>query len=100
MAALDVAPQMLNMPTPEQLGVPLTPDASADADWANTRHRLTQLGAVSFNLERLSDGCHRFTCFLPTSNPGMTHRIEVKASNEAEAIRLALASAEEWERTK
>jgi hypothetical protein len=51
---------------------------------------------VCFHLEKLTPGGYRFSCLLPTAQPGRTHRIEAEAVTETEVVRLALAKAEEW----
>jgi hypothetical protein len=85
------------MPSPDQLGVALgKPSGSAGLDWAVVHHRLDQLGAVCFNLEKLPQGTYRFTCLLPTAQPGRTHRVEAVAASESEVVRLVLDRSEEW----
>lgn len=87
----------LVIPSPKQLGItPANTSAAAAVDWNATRRRLDRLGAVYFHLERLDAGGYRFTCLLPTSQRGRTHRVETVAATEADAIHLALAKAEEW----
>jgi hypothetical protein len=90
------APAALVMPSPGELGVAESRGRDGKADWNNARERLQQLGAIAFNLDQLGgEGC-RFSCFLPTASPSRTHHIEATAASESEAIRLALAKAEEW----
>jgi hypothetical protein len=88
-------PALLNMPSPEQLGV-ATARPAGDIDWDATHRRLDRLGALCFHREKLDRGGYRFTCLLPTSQADRTHRVEVVAATEAEAVRLALEKAEEW----
>jgi hypothetical protein len=92
-------PSVLTLPSPESLGVTASaaPNAS-DADWTAVLHRrLKGLGATCFQVEQLNPGSEcRITCLLPTRDPGRTHRIEARAASEAEAVRLALAQAEDW----
>jgi hypothetical protein len=94
------APQRLvplAMPSPEQLGISRPGSVASPAtDWTTAHQRLNRLGALSFHLEKLSTTGYRFTCFLPTSQPGKTHRVEAVAPAEAEVMRLALDKAEEW----
>jgi hypothetical protein len=85
----------MNMPSPTQFGI----EAKATSrltDWTAARQRLNQLGAVSFNLDQAPQGGYRFSCFLPTGQAGRTHRVEVTAASEADAVGLALDSAEAW----
>lgn len=90
-------PARLTMPSPGQLGItPAGARAAEAVDWNAARRRLDRLGAVYFHVEKLDAGGYRFTCLLPTRQPGRTHRVETVAASEAEAIRLALAKAEEW----
>jgi hypothetical protein len=89
----------LSMPTPEQLGVAAVRPADA-VDWASARQRLDRLGAACFQLEKSAPDGFRFVCLLPTAQSGRTHRIETRATTEAEAVRTALEQAEEWARGK
>jgi hypothetical protein len=50
-------------------------------------------------VQRPTQGGCKITCLLPTSRQGVHHRIEAQAANEAEAVRMTLARAEEWART-
>lgn len=85
---------LLQMPSPEQLGVvqanPVAPD------WAEAHRRFDQLGATCFQVERLPQGGCRVVCLLSTGRPDRSHRIEAEALTEAEAVRLALEKAEQW----
>src|SRR5207248_3046717 len=93
------------IPTPEELGVapaappPASqeapaPPAAAPVDWARTRTRLRELGAVSFQLEGLPQGRCRFACWLP--GPGGRERVEAQGGSEAEAVQLCLEKAARW----
>lgn len=85
-------PALVNLPSPEQLGV-----TSASAkDWGSTHARLEKLGVVCFQEQLLANGACRFTCVLPTPNGMQAHRIEAVASCAAEAEQVALAEAENW----
>jgi hypothetical protein len=89
-------PPPVTMPSPAQLGVsPLRP-AAAECDWTATRARLKELGAVGFQVDRLTGGGCRFVCWLPRPQPGATERIETLAGSEAEAVRLGLERAGQW----
>jgi hypothetical protein len=85
----------LNMPSPAQFGIEIR-EQSRLTDWTAARQRLNVLGAVSFNLDQVPQGGYRFSCFLPTGQSGRTHRIEATAASEADAVGLALDSAEAW----
>jgi hypothetical protein len=87
----------LLIPTPEELGVGdarATP--AAVVDWAEVHGRLDRLGVTCFQLEKLASAGCRVSCLLPTGQDNRAHRIEVEATSEAEAVRLALAKAGEW----
>lgn len=94
----------LVLPTPEELGVVAAPRAPAAAtptetqaavDWNDAHARLRRLGALRFDLERVSNG-HRVTFLLPTDRSDRTHQIEVAAATEAQAVQTALEQAEAW----
>jgi hypothetical protein len=91
-------PAPLTMPSPEALGVAVRPAASGP-DWTALHARMQELGAVSFHMDALPDGRHRFTCWLPQGQPGVTQRIEALAATEAEAVRLGLEQAGQSRRT-
>jgi hypothetical protein len=69
---------------------------TASIDWAAVHDRLDRLGATCFHLERLPQGAYRITCLLPTDQQGRSHRIEVAAASEGDAVRLILVKAQEW----
>lgn len=88
----------LSMPSPEELGVVRTASATAanngsGADWATVRARLQALGADCYQMQKLADGRRSFLIIVPSS-AGRSHRIEARADNETEAIRLALDRAD------
>jgi hypothetical protein len=95
-------PVRLSIPTPEQLGVaqsPIQDGTRLDAtglDWTAAHRRLERLGAVCFHMDKLESGACRFTCILPTTRPGLTHRVEAEAATAPEAVALVLSQAEEW----
>jgi hypothetical protein len=90
-------PARLTIPTPEQLGVAgAMARSEASVDWSAVHDKLNRLGASCFHLEKLSNGACRITCLLPTGQEGRSRRIEAEAGSEAEAVRAALARAEEW----
>ena len=89
-------PVQLTMPSPETFGL-MAPSAASGpvVDWRAFHEQLDNLSATSFHLERPAQGGFKLSCFLPTNQPGHTHRVEVQASGEAEAVRLLLAKAQE-----
>jgi hypothetical protein len=96
-APLPATPAPLSMPTPEQLGVGRAKPSLGDgAGWTDARRRLDRLGATCFQLEKLSPNGYRFTCLLPTNQPGRHHHVEAVAATESEAVRLTLEKSEEW----
>jgi hypothetical protein len=90
------APAPVAIPSPGQLGVAPAPATDPTADWKAIRRRLLDLGADSFQLERLSQGGFRFTCCLPGRAGGTAQRFAGQGATEAEAVRDALAGAERW----
>jgi hypothetical protein len=89
--------QPLNMPSPGQLGVAGHVRAG-EVDWADAHRRLTALGAECFCVEKLPQGNYRMVCILPTGQSGLTHRIEARASTEAEAVSQVMAQCQALER--
>ncbi len=91
-------PLALSIPSPEALGVSSCKLADAQpVDWTAVHARLDLLGATCFHLERFAQGGCRITCLLPTSQQGLTHRIDAQAATESDAVRLTLAKAEAWQ---
>jgi hypothetical protein len=93
-------PVPLSLPSPAALGIAPAaqlPSASPDlVDWNAARARLNQLGAVSFNVNRLASGSYRMVVTLPTANPSQNYLVEVVAESEAVAVTTALERAETW----
>ncbi len=85
-------PAPLVMPSPEQLGV-VVRTAADSPNWSALHARMNELGIVSFHMDTLPDGRHRFTCWLPQGQPGATQRIEALAATEIEAARAGLERA-------
>jgi hypothetical protein len=91
----------LTIPPPEQLGISLAPQADTPSpNWVQAHRELERLAAVSYRLDKVSEGGCRFICLLPTSQPGFTHRVEAEAATEAEAVRMVLDKAREWSAAK
>lgn len=97
-------PVILSLPSPAALGI--APAASPQptttsveiVDWNAARARLHQLGAVSFNVNRLTNGSYRMVVTLPTTNANQNYLVEVVAETEAMAVTTALDRAESWAR--
>jgi hypothetical protein len=84
------------MPSPDELGVPRArAQADRGGDWGSLYRQLVDRGAICFQLERLPEGGFRCTCLLPSEQPDRTHRFEVSAGTEAEAVRLVLNNVEQ-----
>jgi hypothetical protein len=89
-------PALVTIPGPEQLGVKtIRPGDGSPADWSAARQRLRELGASCFQVQDLHGGGCRFICLLPTEKASYTHRVEVEAESEAEAVRKGLERAEQ-----
>jgi len=84
----------LERPTPEQLGIAVPARTPVQVDWNLTRQRLQQMGALTFQLDRLPDDGRRFSITLPTAETGKTHMIQGNGATEAEAVRQALERAD------
>ena len=92
---------VISIPSPEELGVAQRrPPQNAALDWTEVHTRLDHLGASCFHLEKCSKGRSRVTCLLPTGQQGRSRRIEAEADTEAEAVRTALAKAEEFAQSR
>lgn len=95
----------LRIPTPEELGVaraqpktqPTRPAAASvpvarrpqPLDWAVTRRKLQDVGAVSFRLDQLPSGRSRFSVWLKSSSSP----IQADGASETEAVRDCLERA-------
>lgn len=82
------------IPTPEELGIKSasrtgesTRSTMAVSDLSKVRHQLTELGIVRYQVEYLSGGRVRFSCWLPGSNGQL---IQEEGRNETEALQLCL----------
>jgi hypothetical protein len=84
----------VTIPTPEELGVVAARTATGNGDWLPGYRRLLDLGAYSFQIDRLPAGGFRITCLLPTGQAQRTRRIETQATTEAEAVSLAVEEAQ------
>jgi len=87
-------PAPVTMPSPQQMGIAAGQAIEAGVDWMGVRRQLNELGVISFQMDRLNDGSHRFVCVLPSGQPDRHRRIESRATTENEAIRLALERAQ------
>jgi hypothetical protein len=87
----------LRIPCPEDLGIGAEQrGAASSVDWSAVHGRLNQLGATCFQEQKTAQGGYRIICLLPARQQGQLHHIEVDAASETEAVRRALAEAEEW----
>ena len=85
-------PAGVRIPSPEQLG--LAPTPSSSVDWDAARGRLREVKASCFQLDRLSSGAYRFTCWLPAEQSGKSYKVEAEGTGEAEAVQFGLERAE------
>jgi hypothetical protein len=85
----------LRLPTPEDAGV-AAPRLVLLVDWNAIRERLLQLGGTVTPPVQLPEGGFRVVFMMSTSQANCYHHIEATAATEAEAVRAALARAEEW----
>jgi hypothetical protein len=78
------------IPTPEELGVTQPKKAPArTVDWPATQQRLQRLGVVSFQMQPVAGGTHRFKCWLSAASGG--DEIQADGASEAEAVAAGLA---------
>ena len=81
----------LAIPSPRDLGLGSAPAAPVAVDWAATHRQLDEIGAVRFEMVKLTTGGSRFSCWLPD---GATLRpVSGEGASEGEAVRLCLARA-------
>jgi hypothetical protein len=78
------------------VGVAPARPADPAADWQAIRRRLDELRTDGFQLERLSAGGFRFTCWVPGGAGRKAQRFAGQGVSEAEAVRDALDQAERW----
>ena len=81
------------IPSPTELGLGSAPSASATValDWAATHRQLDEIGAVRFEMEKLTSGGAKFTCWL---RDGSSLRpITGEGASQSEAVSLCLARA-------
>jgi hypothetical protein len=82
-------PRRLVLPTPEQLGIAITPAAEKlVVDWNQVQSRLERLGIMRLQRDRLPAGGFRVVLGLPTQ------QVEATGATEAAAVLLALERAE------
>lgn len=74
------------IPSPEELGV-TSAGKPAALDWNLTHRQMNELGVVRFQMERLSSGGSRFTCWMSGSAAQM---VQGDGLSEAEAVRACL----------
>ena len=90
-AAPAVRTTAMAIPSPRDLGLGSAPSAPVALDWTATHRQLDAIGAVRFEMVKLTTGGSRFSCWLPD---GSTLRpVTGEAASEGEAVRLCLARA-------
>lgn len=94
--AADKRPPLLQVPSPEQLGIAGPNTSSVNQDWTG---RLQQLGVSSFHFVNLPGGLWQVICLVPTKQAGHHQRLEAQASTPSEAVRLVLERAEQGARS-
>lgn len=107
MASADTPPapklQPLALPSPEALGIrpgarivmpAELPVAATKIDWNEVHARLSRLGALRFQLDKLPDGRTRAGFWLPTGAKSAPLPVEAVGDNEASAVLNALQRAE------
>ena len=81
----------VDIPSPTDLGLGPTPSAPVALDWAATHQQLDEIGAVRFEMEKLTSGGARFSCWL---RDGSSLRpVTGEGASEGEAVRLCLTRA-------
>ena len=92
-AAAPVAPirsAALVIPSPRELGLGSASQPVAGLDWTATHRQLDEIGAVRFEMVKLTSGGSRFSCWL---RDGSTSAVVGEGASEGEAVRLCLARA-------
>jgi hypothetical protein len=92
-------PELLHLPTPEELGIASEKSAPATEiraiDWSAVHTRLNRLGASCFLVQHPSSQLVRIISMFPQAE-NRIHRIESSAATEAEAVRLFIEQVDEW----
>jgi hypothetical protein len=83
----------IRMPLPSELGIAGPKSAF---DWSSAHARLRELGVLSFQLERLTEGGYRFHCRLPDEVSASGHSFEARGATEGEAVETVLVKARQW----
>ena len=84
-------PALMQLPSPEQLGIASPSAPAVNQDWTG---RLQQLGVSSFHFVNLPGGAWQVICLMPTGKPGHQQHLEAQAATPSEAVRLVLDKAE------
>ena len=87
--ATPVRTTALAIPSPRDLG--LGSAAPVALDWTATHRQLDEIGAVRFEMQKLTTGGSRFSCWLP--NGSTLRPVTGEGTSEGEAVRLCLARA-------
>ena len=89
--AAPVRTTAMAIPSPRDLGLGSAPGAPVALDWTATHRRLDEIGAVRFEMEKLTSGGSRFSCWV---RDGSSLRpVTGEGTSEGEAVRLCLARA-------
>ena len=79
------------IPSPKELGLGASTGAPVAVDWTATHRQLDEIGAVRFEMEKLTAGGSRFSCWV---RDGSSLRpVTGEGTSEGEAVRLCLARA-------
>jgi thioredoxin-related protein len=98
-APVAVKPELLHLPSPEELGISAEKPAAGievrAIDWAAVHARLNRLGASCFQVQHPTSQLVRIVSMFPQTE-NRIHRIEASATTEAEAVRLFIEQVDEW----
>ena len=91
------APQVrvsaVSIPSPRDLGRGATSTAPIELDWSATRRQLDEVGAIKFEMEKLSSGGSRFSCWV--RDGASVRPVTGEGASESDAVRLCLARAKQ-----
>jgi hypothetical protein len=88
---------VLEMPSPEQLGVGRTRRSEeSNLDWKQVDRHLEQIGAICSQRRKLSGGGYCFDVILPTGQRDQVRHVQTEAPTEAEAVKKTLEKIEEF----
>ena len=79
------------IPSPKELGLGASAGAPVAVDWTATHRQLDEIGAVRFEMEKMTSGGSRFSCWV---RDGSSLRpVTGEGTSEGEAVLLCLARA-------